>query len=208
VEYTDTEIAKHLGIDRTTAWRWRKLGCPTNDLEAASFWAQNRKPLQKKGTIEVAVSLKHTKPATSPADAETAYNVRDRLQAQEQSISAEIAGLNTALQEARITNNEKEAYKLLQALKSARNEHRAQADSLLKAEGRIILLEKNRGDLIGLECSKFFVGKVINPLVIFLRKLPDAGRNDEEKSLLATMGEAGLAVLRDSAAAAASFKGK
>jgi hypothetical protein len=78
----------------------------------------------------------------------------------------------------------------------------------LKAEGRIIILEKNRGDLIGLDCSKSFVSKVINPLVIFLRKLADAGRNTEEKALLTTLAEAGLAVLRDSARDAASFDGK
>jgi hypothetical protein len=56
--------------------------------------------------------------------------------------------------------------------------------------------------------AKDFVSKIVNPLGIFLRGLPDAGRNDEEKALLATMGEAGLAVLRDSASAAVSFSGK
>jgi hypothetical protein len=46
------------------------------------------------------------------------------------------------LEEARSANDEKAAYRLLQALKSASEEHRRQADSLLTAEGRIILLEK------------------------------------------------------------------
>jgi hypothetical protein len=163
---------------------------------------------QKRNTIAVSAPLGRTEPTTSTTEPETPYSVRDRLQTQEQSISAEIAGLNQALQEARVTNDEKTAYRLLQSLKSAREEHRRQADSLLKAEGRIIILERSRGDLIGLECSKSFVSKVINPLVIFLRKLQDAGRSPEEKALLATLGEAGLAVLRDSSAAAASFTGK
>ena len=163
---------------------------------------------QKKTTIEVAVPLKDIEPANATAEPETPYSVRDRLQAQEQSISSEISGLNQALQEARITNEEKAAYKLLQALKSAREEHRRQADSLLKAEGRIILLEKNRGELVNLDVAKDFISKIINPLGIYLRKLPDAGRNDEEKALLVTMGEAGLAVLRDSAREAIAFSGK
>jgi hypothetical protein len=33
--YSDTQLAKELGIDRTTAWRWRKEGMPSDDLEAA-----------------------------------------------------------------------------------------------------------------------------------------------------------------------------
>jgi hypothetical protein len=207
IDHTDIQLAKALNVNRTTAYRWRKAGCPTNDLEAAVAWAQNRKPAQKKTTIEVAASSR-IEPANPTTEPEAPYSVRDRLQTQEQSISEEIAGLNQALEEARSTNDEKSAYKLLQALKSAREEHRRQADSLLKAEGRIIILEKNRGDLIGLDCSKSFVSKVINPVVIFLRKLCDAGRNTEEKALLATLGEAGLAILRDSAREAVSFTGK
>jgi hypothetical protein len=171
VDYTYIQLAKALNVNRTTAYRWRKAGCPTNDLEAAAAWAQNRKPTQKRSTTEVAIALSNAETVNPTTEPETPYSVRDRLQTQEQSISAEIAGLNHALEEARISNDEKAAYKLLQALKSAREEHRRQADSLLKAEGRIIILEKNRGDLIGLDCSKSFVSKVINPLVIFLRKL-------------------------------------
>lgn len=207
MEYSDRQLATYLNVNRSTAFRWRKVGCPTNDLEAASQWAQNRKPAQKKTTIEVAVSLGHTD-TPSEKEPQTAYTVRDRLQAQERSISGEITGLNAALEEARSTNDEKAAYKLLQALKSAREEHRRQADSLLKAEGRIILLEKNRGELVNLDVAKDFISSIINPLAIFLRKLPDASRGPEEKALLATLGEAGLAVLRDSAAAAVSFTGK
>ena len=71
-----------------------------------------------------------------------------------------------------------------------------------------MLLEKNRGDLVSVEAAKSSVSKVIIPLTIFLRKLPDVGRNPEEKGLLETLREAGLAVLRDSAAEAANFTGK
>jgi hypothetical protein len=207
MEYSDSQLATHLHVNRSTAFRWRKVGCPTNDLQAASQWAANRKPARKKSTIEVAVPIA-IDPASPATEAETAYNVRDRLQAQEQSISAEITALNAALQEARSAHDEKLAFKLLQALKSAREEHRRQADSLLKAEGRIILLEKNRGELVNLDVAKDLISKIINPLGIYLRKLPDAGRNDEEKALLVTLGEAGLAVLRDSAREAIAFSGK
>jgi len=210
--YTDTQLAKALGIDRTTAWRWRKDGMSNEDIEAAKAFAQNRKPRPKPKPTNVAPQIMETvvgdKKLTIPVEGETAYNVRDRLQAQERTIAAEIEALNAALEQARAAGDEKQAYKLLQALKSAREEHRRQADSLLKAEGRIILLEKNRGDLISTEAARQFVSQTIIPLTIWLRKLPDIGRNPEEKGLLETLREAGLAVLRDSAAEAANFNGK
>jgi hypothetical protein len=210
--YTDTQIAKALGIDRTTAWRWRKEGLPAEDLELAKAWAQNRKP-KPKVSVEpnpVMETFVGDKKLTIHAGekVETAYDVRDRLQAQERTIAAEIQGLNAALEQARLGNDEKSAYKLLQALKSAREEHRRQADSLLKAGGRIILLEKNRGDLISVDASKDFVSKCIVPLTIWLRKLPDLGRNPDEKGLLETLRETGLEVIKGAARDALEFNGK
>jgi hypothetical protein len=176
----------------------------TTDLDAAKAWAQNRKPHTKR--LLAKDSAESVAPI--PVEGETAYNVRDRLQAQERSIASEIEGLNSALEQARLSNDESAAYKLLQALKSAREEHRRQADSLLKAEGRIILLEKNRGDLISVQAAREFVSKCIVPLTIWIRKLADAGRTPEEKALLETLQEAGLAVIRTSAADAVNFTGK
>jgi hypothetical protein len=203
MEYSDIQLAAHLKVNCATAFRWRKSGCPTNDLEAATQWAENRKPTTTKLKAEVLEDV-----APIPVNGETAYDVRDRLQAQEQSISAEIVGLNAALQQARSANDELKAYKLLQALKSAREEHRRQADSLLKSEGRIILLERSRGLLISLDSSKEFVSKCINPLAIWIKKLPDSGRNSDEKSLLEVLCAAGMEVVRTSAREALEFTGK
>jgi hypothetical protein len=47
MRYSDVQLAAHLHVNKSTAFRWRKVGCPTNDLEAAAQWAQNRKPAQK-----------------------------------------------------------------------------------------------------------------------------------------------------------------
>jgi len=201
--YSDRQLAAHLHINTSTAWRWRKAGCPTDDLEAASQWAQNRKPAGNRVKNEVVEQV-----TPIPVQGEDPYSVRDRLQDQEQTIAGEISGLNLALQQARAANDEKSAYKLLQALKSAREEHRKQADSLLRAEGRIILLEKNRGDLISLDKAKDFLSKTINPLAIYLRKLPDHSRNEEEKALLVILSEAGLEVLRSSAREAVALTGR
>jgi hypothetical protein len=203
MEYSDNQLAAHLNVNRTTAYRWRKLGCPTDDLQAASEWSQNRKPATSRIKNEVVEEV-----TPIPVVGEDPYSVRDRLQAQEQSISSEISGLNVALQQARAANDEKVAYRLLQALKSAREEHRKQSDCLLKAEGRIILLEKNRGDLISLDKAKDLLSKTINPLAIYLRKLPDHSRNEEERALLVVLSEGGLEVLRSSASEGAGFTGK
>jgi hypothetical protein len=212
MEYTDTQLAKALGIDRTTAWRWRKEGMPSDDLEAAKAFAQNRKPKPKPASVapEVMETVVGDKTLTIHVGEkiETAYDVRDRLQAQERTIAAEIQALNASLEQARHANDEKSAYKLLQALKSAREEHRRQADSLLKAEGRIILLERNRGDLVSVSATKDFLSKIITPFTIWLRKLADAARNPEEKSMLENLREAGLAVIRGAASDALNFNGK
>ena len=94
MEYTDTQLAKALGIDRTTAWRWRKDGMPSEDLELAKAWAQNRKPKPKinvapKPVMETFVGDKKLTLHTGEK-VETAYDVRDRLQAQERTIAAEV----------------------------------------------------------------------------------------------------------------------
>src|ERR1700736_5375909 len=112
MEYSDVQLGQALGVHRSTAFRWRKVGMPTNDLEAAKSWAQNRKPKPKPSMAQESI-------APIPVEGETAYNVRDRLQAQERSIASEITGLNAALEQARLSNDESAAYKLLQALKSA-----------------------------------------------------------------------------------------
>jgi hypothetical protein len=184
---------------------------PAEDLELAKAWAQNRKPKPKvnvapKPVMETLVGDKKLLLKSDGEKVETAYAVRDRLQAQERTIAAEIQGLNAALEQARHANDEKSAYKLLQALKSARNEHRAQADSLLKAEGRIIILERTRGDLVSVSATKDFLSKILNPLTIWIRKLADAARNPDEKTLLENLREAGLAAIRVAATEALNFQ--
>jgi hypothetical protein len=93
---TDTQLAKALQVDRTTAWRWRKAGMPSDDLEAARAWAQNRKPKPERdtATLEVMETVVGDKTLTIHAGekVETAYDVRDRLQAQERTIGSGDSG--------------------------------------------------------------------------------------------------------------------
>src|SRR5271165_4400043 len=200
MEYSDVQLGHALGVHRSTAFRWRKAGMPTNDLEAAKSWAQNRKPNSKREPTEPVEDVK-----AIPVAGESCYDVRDRLQMEEQSIASEIAGLNTALQQARLGNDEKNAFKLVQSLKSAREDHRRQVDALLKSEARILLLEKNRGSLVDIDVCKSFISSCLVPTIIWMRKLADAARNAEERSLLENLRDAGLAVINASAREAANF---
>jgi hypothetical protein len=122
MEYSDVQLGLALNVHRSTAFRWRKEGMSTTDLDEARSWAQNRKLNSKRPIVEDSAESV----APIPVEGETAYNVRDRLQAQERSIASEIEGLNIALEQARRSNDESAAYKLLQALKSAREKHRRQ----------------------------------------------------------------------------------
>jgi len=139
---------------------------------------------------------------------ESVYDVRDRLHKEERSIASEIAGLNAALEQARSLNDEKSAFKLLQALKSSREDHRRQVDALLKSEARILQLEKHRGSLLDIHVCKSFISKILAPTIIWLRKLTDAGRNTDERALLESLRDAGLAVINASAKEAHDFNEK
>jgi hypothetical protein len=201
--YTDMELAKVLKVNRSTIFRWRtENGMPIDDLEAARAFAANRKPATKR-TTKVEVD-----PIPIVDGDESVYAVRDRLHQEERRIAAEVAGLNVALEQARSLNDEKSAFKLLQALKSARDDHRRQVDALLKSEARILLLEKSRGSLVDIDVCKSFISKTLVPTIIWLRKLTDAGRNPEERALLETLRDAGLAVINASAKEAHDFQGK
>jgi hypothetical protein len=199
--YSDSELAKLLKVNRSTIYLWRtKFGMPVDDLESAKAFAANRKPASRRTTkIEV---------DPIPVSGESVYDVRDRLHREEQLIASEISGLNAALESARSHADEKQAFRLLQALKSSREDHRRQVDALLKSESRILLLEQKRGSLLSIDTCKEFVSKTLTPTIIWLRKLTDAGRNPEERALLETLRDAGLLTINASAAAVLEFNGQ
>lgn len=97
---------------------------------------------------------------------------------------------------ARSKGDEKAIFKLSQALKSARSEHRLQSDALLKAEARVILLEKNRGALVDLDAAKQLITKILSPLLIFIRKLPDQAENEADRVKLTSLSETALSIIR------------
>jgi hypothetical protein len=186
---TDSELAKALHVNRSTAYRWRQLGMPTDDISATKAWVANRKTGEAESESVTPI----------PAAGATAYDVRDRLQQEEQTMAAEISGLNASLEAARQAGDQKHIFLLAQSLKSARTEHRAQSDALLKAEARIINLEKARGALISMDAARDFVSQAFAPILIFLRGLPATAGSDEERIKLTSIAEAGLALIRSTA---------
>jgi hypothetical protein len=201
VTYTDMELSKLLKVNRSTIFRWRtECNMPVDDLDLARAFAANRKPATKRAPkVEV---------DPVPVTGESVYDVRDRLHKEERSIAAEVAGLNVALEQARTLNDEKGAFKLLQALKSTREDHRRQVDALLKSEARILLLEKSRGSLVDTDVCKSFISQCLVPTIIWMRKLADAARNPEERALLESLRDAGLLTINASAKEAANFNAK
>jgi hypothetical protein len=201
VAYTDLELSKLLHVNRSTIFRWRtECNMPVDDLESARAFAAKRKPATKR-TPKVEVD-------PVPVTGKSVYDVRDRLHKEERSIAAEVAGLNAALEQARSLNDEKGAFKLLQALKSTREDHRRQVDALLKSEQRILNLEVSRGSLMDLDVCRSFVTQCLTPTIIWMRQLADAGRNPEERALLESLRDAGLAIINASAKEAREFSGK
>jgi hypothetical protein len=201
VAYTDIELSKVLKVNRSTIYRWRtECAMPVDDLESARAFAANRKPATRR------VPKVEVDPV--PVTGASVYDVRDRLHQEERRIAAEVAGLNVALEHARALNDEKGAFKLLQALKSTREDHRRQVDALLKSEARILLLEKSRGSLLDIDVCRSFVTQCLTPTIIWMRQLAAAGRNPEERGLLENLRDAGLAIINASAKEAREFIGK
>ena len=173
---------------------------PVDDLESARAFAETRKPATKRASkVEV---------DPVPVVGESVYDVRDRLHQEERRIAAEVAGLNVALEQARTLNDERGAFKLIQALKSTRDDHRRQVDALLKSEQRILNLEVSRGSLVDLDVCRSFVTQCLTPTIIWMRQLAAAGRNPEERALLESLRDAGLLTINASAKDAYEFRGK
>ena len=61
--------------------------------------------------------------------------------------------------------------------------------------------------LVTLSVAKDFLSRIIQPLAIYLRKMPDHSRSEEERALLVVLSEGGLEVLRSSAREAVGFSG-
>jgi hypothetical protein len=113
-------LAKSLGVDRSTVYRWIEKGMPV-DPELAKAWAEAR---ANRPVVEVDAQPLPVEGAESP------YDVVTRLRKAEKTIAGEIHGLDEALKRARKDGDVSLAYKLSRSLRSAREEQRKAGDSL------------------------------------------------------------------------------
>ena len=77
-----------------------------------------------------------------------------------------------------------------------RVEQRRVIASLVSTEEAIVKMERARGKLIDLDAAKYLITRSILPLTIAIRRIPDSGRDDDEKARLQAISEALLAEIR------------
>jgi hypothetical protein len=190
---SDIFLAKEFGVNRSTVFRWRAAGLPdTRNLELVRQWVEARKA--ESGKEDDAV--KSVEPV--PVSGNSPYDVRDRLQVEEAAIASEIQGIKAALDKARKKKDEKAVSSLSIALRAARKQHREQADSLLKAEARVVELEESRGNLISLDAAKDLLSKCFSALRIWTAALVVQARDGKERELLTGIQERIYAIVRQS----------
>ena len=80
-----------------------------------------------------------------------------------------------------------------------RREHRNASKALLNAERQVVELERERGRLIAVDAYKDKITKVLAPILIEIRKLPDTAENEEQKVKFAAVATRLLAIVRESA---------
>ena len=134
-----------------------------------------------------------------------------RLQTFERTISGQIeAWVGVALPQARAArDNAKGKKALLESertlsliqgkIEFLRREHRDASKALLNAERQVVDLERERGRLISVDAYKDKVTKVLAPILIEIRKLPDTAENEEQKVKFAAVATRLLAIVRESA---------
>src|SRR5258708_4379557 len=208
-QLTHTEIAKALGVTQPTIHTWRQAGMPTASVEAARQWRETHRP--HKGSVTPPVQEVLQAPSFELAVGNNPYDVVNRLQTFERTVSGQIeAWVNVSLPQARAArDNAKGRKALLEAertlsliqgkIEFLRREHRDASKALLNAERSVRKLEQERGRLITVDAYKDKITKVLAPILIEIRKLPDAAENEDEKVKFSAIATRLLGIMRESA---------
>lgn len=205
---TDAAIAKGLEVHATTVGVWRKAGMPNTSIEAAREWMRANKPHIGKRVQPTVEELKE--PLIVLPDEEDPIEVVKRLRLAERTIAGHIdAWLNRALPEAIAERDRAKGKALVEAerkiniinhkVETLRKEQRQAVSALLTAEKIVVGLERARGRHIDLDEAKDLATRLILPIAIEIRKLPDMGENERERSRLAAKAEALLSMMRQAA---------
>jgi hypothetical protein len=175
---------------------------PNSTIAAAEEWMRANKPHVGKKTTPLSEEIKLPLP-----DNEDPQEVVKRLRLAERTIAAHISGwIDIALPEAIKERDKAKGRALVEAerkvaiinhkIEVLRKEQRQAVSALLDAESAVVKLERARGRQIDLDEAKDLSTKLILPLVIEIRKLPDMAESERERTRLAAKAESLLAIMR------------
>ena len=173
---TATQIAKEIGIDKSTLSKWRKRpDCPPLDAGGAAIkrWHDNtfldRGP---KLIDENDISLDDVE-FTLPKGSD-ATDVLARMEKSER----RLAGMIEAWESQKLTP--KQSSKLAQL----RREYRETSKLVIAAHKAILEMEQQRKVLVEWETASEFVMAVLDEVLKFPRRIPARGENQTERDLL------------------------
>jgi len=191
---SNAELGRRLGVTGVTIGYWRKEGCPNTSVTAARAWMENNKP--RIGRHQAPLQDELPRPPIVLPSEEDPYALVQRLRDSEKAISGEID--DKAKGKVLITTERKIAI-VNHRISALRKEQRTAIAALLAAERDIVKLEYSRGKLISLDSARDLVSSAILPIIIAVRRMPESGEDDREKTRLRALSESLLAVAREAA---------
>ena len=205
---SNAELGRRLGVTGVTIGYWRKEGCPNTSVTAARAWMENNKP--RIGRHQAPLQDELPRPPIVLPSEEDPYALVQRLRDSEKAISGEIDGWLSVTLPGLVAERDKAKGKVLIAterkiaivnhrISALRKEQRTAIAALLAAERDIVKLEYSRGKLISLDSARDLVSSAILPIIIAVRRMPESGEDDREKTRLRALSESLLAVAREAA---------
>jgi hypothetical protein len=201
------ELGRALGISKQAVHKLTKRGMPTGSVEAAKSWrlAHQTQGINHRvnNSVKVAPAEFTVDLAAVAVDGETFETALERLRRNEKAIGLQLdANLAKIRQLSGDDSPEAKAEsdKLQASLAQLRREQTNVIKALADAESKLIKIQKEREKLIDLDEAKALINGAMLPLLLEIKKLPDAARNDTERALLVSLTEGLLNKARESAA--------
>lgn len=195
---SDKDLSQILGLDTANASRFFRRGMPRN-VDDAREWLKANVKRHRDRKIQLNEFLIDTPEVVITGDEGPDAAVK-RLRFSERQISCHIEAYCNKLDELNLERNQATTTHRASKLDSAitvisdkvanlRKDHMAAAKALQDAELKLIKLEEARGALVSIDTCKDFTTKIMTPLIIYFRKIPDQATNDAEKELLTRVSD-------------------
>jgi hypothetical protein len=194
-ETTATQIAKQIGIDKSTLSKWRKRpGCPSLEAGSAAIkrWHDNafldRGPKIEDDDISLN-DIEFVLPrGSNPED------VLSRMEKSERRLSGMIEAWS---------ENKKITAKQSSKLAQLRREYRETSRLVIAAHRVILEMQRTRAVLVEWETANQFVMTILEEILKFPRRLPARGNSQAERDLLKKVAADFQLVISEASALAA-----